>query len=110
MSRILLLGLLALLSACAGWGAGVGRSSAHAGLTCAPFARELSGIALYGDAADWWEGAQGRYGRDDAPSIGSVLVFRRGSRLPSGHVSVVSRVLAARQIQVMQANWTPGQL
>jgi surface antigen len=81
-----------------------------AGISCAPFARELSGVALYGDAADWWDAADGRYDRSNEPRIGSVLVLRREQRLPSGHVSVVSRVLGARQIEVIQANWVPGQL
>ena len=89
---------------------GAGLSSRHAGLQCAPFARELSGIALYGDAADWWDGAAGRYGRGQSPMLGGVLVFQRTGRLPFGHVSVVSRVMAARQIEVIQANWVAGQL
>lgn len=89
---------------------GAGFSSRQAGLQCAPFARELSGIALYGDAADWWDGAEGRYGRGQSPMPGSVLVFQRSARIPSGHVSVVSRVMAARRIEVIQANWVPGQL
>ena len=37
-------------------------------------------------------------------------VFRRGARLPSGHVSVVSRVLDARHIHVIQANWVRDEL
>ena len=82
----------------------------QSGLTCAPFARELSGIALYGEAASWWDGAAGQYGRGSRPEVGGVLVFRRSSRLPSGHVSVVSRVINARQIEVIQANWVPEQL
>ena len=81
-----------------------------AGITCAPFARELSGIALYGDAGDWWESAAGRYRRATEPQVGSVLVLRRQGRLASGHVSVVSRLLAARQIEVIQANWVAGEL
>jgi surface antigen len=80
------------------------------GLTCAPFARELSGIALYGDADTWWDGAAGLYRRSSRPVVGSVLVFRRSGRLPSGHVSVVSRVLTPRQVLVMQANWVPNEL
>ncbi len=112
MSRFAPLLLLVLLSACAGssGGGGGGRGSYHSGLTCAPFARELSGIALYGDGADWWDAAAGQYRRDSRPVVGSVLVFRRGARLPSGHVSVVSRVVASRQVQVIQANWVPGEL
>ena len=82
----------------------------YAGLTCAPFARELSGIALYGDADTWWDQAAGRYRRSQHPMVGGVLVLRRSSRLPSGHVSVVSRILTPRQIQVIQANWVPGEL
>jgi surface antigen len=81
-----------------------------AGLTCAPFARELSGIALYGEAASWWDGAAGQYRRSSRPGVGSVLVFRRSSRLPEGHVSVVSRVLTPRQVLVIQANWVPNEL
>lgn len=84
--------------------------SHHPGLTCAPFARELSGIALYGDAATWWDGASGQYKRGSKPVVGGVLVFRRSSRLPSGHVAVVSRILTPRQIQVFQANWVPNEL
>jgi surface antigen len=72
---------------------------------CAPFARALTGIALSGDAADWWPQAAGRYERSRQPEVGSVLVFRRSARLPSGHVSVVSRVLSPRQVLVTQANW-----
>ncbi len=78
------------------------------GINCAPFARELSGIALYGEADSWWHNAAGRYTRSEQPAIGSVLVFRRSTRLRSGHVSVVTRLVSPRQIQVTQANWVPG--
>ncbi len=111
--RLSLLGLLAgALSACASGGAvhGPPAGPRFSGLSCAPFARELSGIALYGDAADWWPAAAAFYDRDDRPEVGAVLVFRRSSRLPDGHVSVVSRVVAARRILVTQANWVPEEL
>jgi hypothetical protein len=78
------------------------------GITCAPFARELSGIALYGEADSWWNGAAGRYTRSERPALGSVLVFRRTSRLRSGHVSVVTRLVGERHVLVTQANWVPG--
>src|SRR5512132_107018 len=74
-------------------------------LKCAPFARERSGVQLYGAAADWWQKADGRYIRTRAPVAGSVLVFRRSSRLSNGHVAVVTRVLSERQILVTHANW-----
>jgi hypothetical protein len=82
----------------------------YPGLSCVPFARALTGLSLSGDAADWWDRAAGRYARAAAPDVGGVLVFRRAPRLPSGHVSVVSDVLDARHIRVIQANWMPGEL
>ena len=106
---ILLLGLSGL-SACASSQSAMGpRVGDYVGgsvaVECAPFARALSGVRLRGAAADWWWQAEGRYARSDAPSVGSVLVFGRTGRLPSGHVSVVSQVLGRRQILVTQANW-----
>jgi hypothetical protein len=87
-----------------------GPGTPYPGIDCAPFARELSGIALYGDAASWWDQATGRYRRANQPVLGAALVFRRENRLPAGHVSVVSRLLGPRQIQVTQANWVHGEL
>src|SRR5215472_7327839 len=91
-------------------GPNLAATSPHPGLTCAPFARELSGLALYGDADAWWDEADGRYSRSSHPEPGAVLVLRRSGRLPTGHVSVVSRLLTPRQILVIQANWVPGEL
>ena len=108
-----LLLLAAALSACASsprTGPNLAATSEHPGLTCAPFARELSGIALYGDADTWWDGAAGRYTRASRPVVGSVLVLPRSERLPTGHVAVVSQVLTPRQILVIEANWVPGEL
>ncbi len=103
LSRLLPV-LCLTLAACGG-----GRSGDYVGGTapveCVPFARALTGLPLSGDAADWWREADGRYPRSQQPEVGSVLVFRRSARLPSGHVAVVSRVLSARRIMVTQANW-----
>jgi surface antigen len=88
--------LLTLLAGCGGGGSS---------LECAPYARSLSGIQLYGPAYAWWDEAAGHYARTQHPERGSVLVFRRSSRLPDGHVSVVRRVLSDRLILVDQANW-----
>lgn len=74
-------------------------------LECVPFARRVSGIQLYGAAYSWWDQAAGRYARSAQPAPGGVLVFRRGGSLDSGHVSVVDRVISAREITVTQANW-----
>ena len=109
------LGLLVLLAGCGGAprqgpGVAAGPSLRVPGINCAPFARELSGIALYGEAESWWAGAAGRYTRSEQPIPGGVLVFKRSTRLRHGHVSVVTRVVSARQILVTQANWVPGQV
>lgn len=82
----------------------------YSGITCAPFARELSAVALYGDAYTWWSAAAGRYKRSSQPQVGAVLVLRREGRLPSGHVAVVSRVLSPRQVQLIQANWVADEV
>jgi CHAP domain-containing protein len=78
------------------------------GWSCVPYARSRSGIALAGDAWRWWEAAAGRYDRGPAPRPGSVLVLMRTSRLPQGHVAVVSRLVSARELRVDHANWGSG--
>lgn len=114
MRAMLSLLLLALLAACAGPAPRTGPNLAYAkrfpGLSCAPFARAVVGVALHGEAAAWWGESDGRYRRSDRPAVGGVLVFRRTARLPDGHVSVVSRLLDARRILVIQANWVRGEL
>ncbi len=100
--------LAAALSACAG-GGGASRAGAS-GVECVSYARAVSGIQLYGNAADWWDAAAGRYRRTSEPVPGAVLVFQRTARLPQGHVSVVARLRSAREILVAQANWVPGRV
>jgi hypothetical protein len=105
-----LLPLLCLpLAACGGYRGGGAHPGDYVGgsapVECAPFARALTGVALSGAAADWWREAEGRYVRTQNPAVGSLLVFRRSGRLPSGHVAVVSAVLSRRQVMVTQANW-----
>ncbi len=75
---------------------------------CVPYARARSGLDLRGNAWEWWGAASGRYDRGERPRTGSVLVFRRTSRLDDGHVSVVSRVVGPREIRVDHANWANG--
>jgi hypothetical protein len=106
MRSALALVLLCVLAACAG------RAPAPAGLagdarlmTCVPYARERSGLALSGDGWQWWDAALGRYARGSRPEPGSVLVFARSRRLSGGHVAVVSRIISAREIRVDHANW-----
>lgn len=77
-------------------------------ISCVPYARARSGIALSGDAWEWWDAAAGRYERGRGPRPGSVLVIQRTSRMPSGHVAVVSRIVSSREILVDHANWASG--
>lgn len=77
-------------------------------LSCVPFARELSGIDLAGDAHTWWRAASGRYRRDSRPTPGAVLVLRGTRRLPQGHLAVVVRQTGPREILVSHANWGSG--
>ena len=101
-----MLGLCALSACGSGGGARVGDYvGGTVPVECAPFARALTGVELRGDAEDWWREAAGRYQRAAAPSVGSVLVLRSSSRLPVGHVAVVTRLMSSRQVLVNQANW-----
>ncbi len=79
-----------------------------ANLQCVPFARQASGIAIFGDANTWWRRAAGRYPRSYLPAAGSVLVIRGFRDIGRGHVAVVRRVGADRIIFVDHANWLNG--
>jgi hypothetical protein len=72
---------------------------------CVPFARDLSGIAIRGDANTWWAQAAGRYERAATPAVGSVIVLRTYGDGSRGHVAVVTRVISDREILVDHANW-----
>lgn len=80
------------------------------GISCVPYARQVSGIKVVGNAWQWWEHAAGVYARGDRPEAGSVLNFRSNGRMPLGHVAVVTRVVNAREIVVDQANWASNGL
>ena len=73
---------------------------------CVPFARSASGVAIYGDAWTWWSQAEGRYDRGHTPRVGSVVAFAKTSRLPLGHVAVVSRIVEKRVLMLTHANWS----
>ncbi|CAM3378016.1 CHAP domain-containing protein [Thalassospira profundimaris] len=75
-------------------------------LQCVPYAREVSGIEIYGDAWTWWaQAGQKNFQRGNRPQIGAVLALRKTSRLKLGHVAVVSAILDSRKILVNHANW-----
>lgn len=78
-------------------------------LQCVPYARAVSGVALYGDALTWWEQAQNRYKRGHKPLKGAVLAFRPYGPMTLGHVAVVSKIVDDRQVLLRHANWSaPG--
>jgi surface antigen len=73
---------------------------------CVPFARQASGIQIYGDAWTWWDQARGKYDRGHRPRIGSVIAFAKQDRLKLGHVAVVSRIVEDRVLMLTHANWS----
>lgn len=88
---------------------GVDRSSRELApyLQCVPYAREVSGIEIYGDAHTWWNQAAGRFQRGNAPKIGAVLAFRPHRNMQLGHVAAVSRIIDNRTVLLRHANWSP---
>jgi CHAP domain. len=80
-------------------------------LQCVPYARAHSDVDLHGNAATWWNQAQGIYDRGQAPRSGAVLVFKASGAMPVGHVAVVSKVVDERHVVLNHANWSaPGMI
>lgn len=80
-------------------------------LQCVPFARDTSGIRLYGDAHTWWNQAEGKYARGRAPRPGAVMAIEPHGGSQLGHVATVRRVVNARTILIDHANWSaPGKI
>ncbi len=78
---------------------------------CAPYAREISGIQIRGNANTWWGQAAGRYDRGHEPKVGAVLSFRSTRRMRVGHVAMVSKVVSDREVLLTHANWSrPGRI
>ncbi|RZM09552.1 MAG: CHAP domain-containing protein, partial [Sphingomonas sp.] len=73
---------------------------------CAPYAREISGIQIRGNANTWWSQAAGRYERGHTPTTGAVLAFQSTSRMRVGHVAMVSKVVSDREVLLTHANWS----
>jgi len=76
-------------------------------LQCVPFARELSGIQIYGDAHSWWDQAAGVYERGSTPVEGAVLSLPGHGAMQLGHVAVVHKIVDRRTILISHANWSP---
>ncbi len=74
-------------------------------LQCAPYAREHSGVQIFGDAYTWWDKAAGKYPRGPLPQLGAVMVLNNYAGDSRGHLAVVRRVVSQREIRVDHANW-----
>ena len=81
-------------------------ASAKGLLQCVPFARQLSGIDIRGNARTWWDQAAGRYDRGQTPREGAVLAMPGSGRMSQGHVAVVSQIVSDREILLSHANWS----
>lgn len=78
-------------------------------LQCVPFARQVSGIQIQGNALTWWDQAAGRYARGKTPQVGAVLAFSATARMRYGHVAMVSQIVSDREVLLTHANWSrPG--
>ena len=76
-------------------------------LQCVPYARERSGVQIYGDARTWWDQAAGRYKRGNRPRPGAVMTFRPYGGMTLGHVAAVAKVIDGRTVLLDHANWSP---
>lgn len=76
-------------------------------LQCVPYARQLTGIQIRGDAHTWWGQAAGRYARGKLPRVGAVMNFRPHANSQLGHVAAVTRIIDSRTVLVSHANWSP---
>ena len=80
-------------------------------LQCVPYAREVTGIRIFGDAHTWWQQAAGRYARGATPRVGAIMAMRPHANSRLGHVAAVSRVINSRTVLLRHANWSsPGQI
>lgn len=87
---------------------GGGRSYAGGyggGISCVPYARQATGMAISGNGGEWWYNAAGLYARDNRPEPGAVMAFRSSGGMRAGHVAVVERVISSREVLIHHANW-----
>ena len=74
-------------------------------LQCVPFARDNSGVRIFGDANTWWAQAKSKFETQDMPVKGAVIVIRGFNSDARAHVAVVRKILDDRQLTVDHANW-----
>jgi surface antigen len=84
-----------------------GSAELPAYLQCVPYARQVSGIQIFGDAWTWWDQAADRYERGFRPKVGAVMAFKPHGNMRLGHVAAVSRIVNSRTVLLRHANWSP---
>ena len=77
------------------------------GIECVPYARQLSGVQIRGDAHTWWDQADGRYAKGNRPRVGAVMSFPQHGAMQLGHIAAVSKVVNSRTVLISHANWSP---
>ena len=77
---------------------------------CVPFARNVSGINIRGNAHTWWGKAKNSFDQSHKPAVGAVMSFRSTPSMPMGHVAVVSEIVSKDRILVDHANWHRDQI
>lgn len=87
-------------------GGGGTRTAGGGYLQCVPYARQVSGIRIFGDAHTWWGQADGRYAKGRVPRIGAVMALRPHGNSRLGHVAAVSRIIDRRTVLIRHANWS----
>ena len=75
------------------------------GISCVPYARQATGIAIRGNGGEWWHNAAGLYARGHRPEPGAIMAFSPTSQMPLGHVAVVQELLSPRKVLIHHANW-----
>jgi surface antigen len=92
-------------SARQGGGRSYAASGYSAGISCVPYARQATGMAISGNGGQWWHNAAGLYARDNRPEVGAIMAFRSSGGMRAGHVAVVERVISSREVLIHHANW-----
>lgn len=75
------------------------------GISCVPYARQATGMAISGNGGQWWYNAAGLYARGNRPEVGSIMAFPGYGGMRAGHVAVVERVVSSREVLIHHANW-----
>lgn len=86
---------------------GGGSASLPPYLQCVPYARQVTGVNIFGDARTWWDQAEGHYARGTRPRVGAVMTFKPYGQMTLGHVAAVSRIIDSRTVLLRHANWSP---